>query len=454
MKQQETTPQIYSVSDITGDVKSILESAFDSIWVEGEISNLRIAGSQHAYFVLKDDRSQIRCVLFKGYRAGLKFQPEDGDQVILFGRVTVYESRGEYQLIVENMEPRGLGALQKSFEQLKNRLSEEGLFNEGKKKKIPEFPWKVGVVTSSTGAAIRDILNVIQRRNPKVSVLVYPVKVQGEGAAAQISEAIQHMNGINDIDVLIIGRGGGSIEDLWAFNEEIVARAISKSTIPVVSAVGHEIDFTISDFVSDLRAPTPSAAAELVVPVLDEKTQKLNEMTGQLLKIIRNKTLKYEDLLKSFVNRRFFKDPMNLLQPHVQRLDDLNNRLFRGLDIWVLIQGEKLSGMIHQLLRLTPEKNIYQFKEKTELLQNRLMHDIGSILRSEKNRLDSVLKNLNALSPLSILDRGYSITNFQGKAITHSDQIQPKDSVSIHLARGQLDCTVNRVIPSDNKINK
>ena len=454
MKQQETTPQIYSVSDITGDVKSILESAFDSIWVEGEISNLRIAGSQHAYFVLKDDRSQIRCVLFKGYRAGLKIQPEDGDQFILFGRVTVYESRGEYQLIVENMEPRGLGALQKSFEQLKNRLSEEGLFNEGNKKKIPEFPWKVGVVTSSTGAAIRDILNVIQRRNPKVSVLVYPVKVQGEGAAAQISEAIQHMNGINDIDVLIIGRGGGSIEDLWAFNEEIVVRAISKSTIPVVSAVGHEIDFTISDFVSDLRAPTPSAAAELVVPVLVEKTQKLNEMTGQLLKTIRNKTLKYEDLLKSFVNRRFFKDPMNVLQPHVQHLDDLNNRLFRGLDIWVLIQGEKLSGMIHQLLRLTPEKNIAQFKEKTELLQNRLMHDIGSILRSEKSRLDSVLKNLNALSPLSILDRGYSITNFQGKAITRSDQIQPKDSVSIHLARGQLDCTVKRVIPSDNKINK
>jgi exodeoxyribonuclease VII large subunit len=454
MKQQETIPPIYSVSDITGDVKSILESAFDSIWVEGEISNLRIAGSQHAYFVLKDDRSQIRCVLFKGYRAGLKIQPEDGDQFILFGRVTVYESRGEYQLIVENMEPRGLGALQKSFEQLKNRLSEEGLFNEGNKKKIPEFPWKVGVVTSSTGAAIRDILNVIQRRNPKVSVLVYPVKVQGEGAAAQISEAIQHMNGINDIDVLIIGRGGGSIEDLWAFNEEIVARAISKSTIPVVSAVGHEIDFTISDFVSDLRAPTPSAAAELVVPVLDEKTQKLNEMTGQLLKIIRNKTLKYEDLLKSFVNRRFFKDPMNVLQPHTQCLDDLNNRLFRGLDIWVLIQGEKLSGMIHQLLRLTPEKNIAQFKEKTELLQNRLIHDIDSILRSEKIRLDSVLKNLNALSPLSILDRGYSITNFQGKAITRSDQIQPKDSVTIHLARGQLDCTVNRVIPSDSKINK
>ena len=188
---------------------------------------------------------------------------------------TVYESRGEYQLIVESMEPRGLGALQKSFEQLKIRLSGEGLFNEDKKKKIPEFPWKVGVVTSTTGAAIRDILNVIQRRNPKVSVLIYPVKVQGEGAAAQISQAIRHMNGINDIDVLIIGRGGGSIEDLWAFNEEIVARAISKSTIPVVSAVGHEIDFTISDFVSDLRAPTPSAAAELVVPVLDEKTQKV-----------------------------------------------------------------------------------------------------------------------------------------------------------------------------------
>ena len=451
MKQQETAPPIYSVSDITGDVKSILESAFDSIWVEGEISNLRIAGSQHSYFVLKDDRSQIRCVLFKGYRAGLQFQPEDGDQVILFGRVTVYESRGEYQLIVENIEPRGLGALQKSFEQLKIRLSEEGLFNEGKKKKIPEFPWRVGVVTSPTGAAIRDILNVIQRRNPKVSVLVYPVKVQGEGAAAQISEAIQHMNGINDVDVLIIGRGGGSIEDLWAFNEEIVARAISKSTLPVVSAVGHEIDFTIADFVADLRAPTPSAAAELVVPILDEKTSKLNTMTEQLLVILQNKIQKYEDLLKRLIRRRFFKDPMYIIQPQVQRVDDLNNRLFRGLDQWVLVQGQKLSGMIHQLVHLTPAKNIRQLGEKKALFHHLLVQNVHSRIRFDRERFDGVLKNLNALSPLAILDRGYSIANFQGKALTESDRIMEGDSIKIRLAKGQLRCTVDEIISTQEK---
>ena len=260
MEREETTPLIYSVSDITGDVKSILESAFDSVWIKGEISNLRIP-TKHAYFVLKDEHSQIRCVLFKGCQDGLELQPEDGKEVKLLGRVTVYEPRGDYQVIVERIESIGLGELQKAFEKLKARLMQEGLFEEDKKKSIPQFPWRVGVVTSATGAAVRDILNIIQRRNPKVSVLVCPVKVQGKGAANEISEAIQEMNKIDDLDVLIVGRGGGSIEDLWAFNEEIVARAISKSTIPVVSAVGHEIDFTIADFVADLRAPTPSAAA-------------------------------------------------------------------------------------------------------------------------------------------------------------------------------------------------
>ncbi|MCH8157116.1 MAG: exodeoxyribonuclease VII large subunit, partial [Nitrospinae bacterium] len=281
--QEQKKPRIYSVSEFTGETKAILEAAFDSVWIEGEISNLRIAGSQHAYFVLKDERSQVRCVLFKGYRAGLKFQPEEGDQVLLFGRVTVYEARGEYQLIVEHLEPRGLGALQKAFEQLKARLAEEGLFDEEKKKPIPEFPWKVGVVTSPTGAAVRDIINVIQRRNPKVSVLLHPVRVQGEGAAQEIADAIKQMNRMQDIDVLIIGRGGGSIEDLWAFNEEVVARAISASKIPIVSAVGHEIDFTIADFVADLRAPTPSAAAELVVPVLNDTVRELRRLTQQLM---------------------------------------------------------------------------------------------------------------------------------------------------------------------------
>jgi len=451
MKQKESTPQIFSVSEITSDVKSILESAFDSIWIEGEISNLRIPGSQHAYFILKDNHSQIRCVLFKGFRAGLKFQPDDGDHVLLFGRVTVYESRGDYQVIVEHIEPKGLGALQKAFEKLKARLLQEGLFSEDMKKSIPQFPWRVGVVTSATGAAIRDIINIIQRRNPKVSILIYPVKVQGEGSAEEISDAIQQMNKVSGLDVLIVGRGGGSIEDLWAFNEEIVARAISKSTLPVVSAVGHEIDFTIADFVADLRAPTPSAAAELVVPMLDEQAKKLNMMTEQLLVFLQNKIQIYGDLLKRLMGRRFFKDPMHIMQPQVQHLDDLNNRLFRGLDQWVLVQQQKLSGMIQQLVQLTPAKNIRQLEEKRALFHHLLVQNVHSRMRFNREQFGGVLKNLNALSPLAILDRGYSITNFQGKALTQSERMTVGDSIKIRLAKGQLRCTVDEIIPSQEK---
>ena len=445
MESEEIVPQIYSVSQITGDVKSILESAFDSIWIEGEISNLRIPSSQHAYFILKDNRSQIRCVFFKGFRAGLKFQPEDGDQVLLFGRMTVYESRGDYQLIVERMEPKGLGALQKSFEKLKAGLMQEGLFNEENKKPIPPFPWRVGVVTSATGAAVRDIINIIQRRNPKVSVLVYPVKVQGEGAAKEIAEGIQQMNLIKDLDVLIVGRGGGSIEDLWAFNEEVVARAIYKSVLPIVSAVGHEIDFTITDLVADLRAPTPSAAAELIVPKLDEMLHKKNILSEQLLLVLTNKINQYADLLKRLMERRFFKDLTYIIQPQTQRLDDLNNRLFRGLEQSVILQKQNMMSIIHQFIRLNPLNNIQKLIEKKELLLHLLVQNIQATVRLDRERFDGISKNLNALSPLAILDRGYSITSFQGKSLAKTNQIKQGDSVNIRLSKGQLDCTVDKV---------
>ena len=256
------------------------------------------------------------------------------------------------------------------------------------------------------------------------------------------------MNKINDLDVLIVGRGGGSIEDLWAFNEEVVARAISESTLPVVSAVGHEIDFTIADFAADLRAPTPSAAAELVVPILDEKLQKLSILSEQLLLVLQNKVDKYSDLLKRFIERRFFKDPMYIMQPQTQRLDDLNNRLFRGLEQWILLQEQKLSGMIHQLVHLIPTKNIYQLKEKNTLLLHRLVQNIHSTIRLDRERFDGVSRNLNALSPLAILDRGYSITSFQGKSLTKSNRIKQGDSINVRLAKGQLDCIVDKVIPS------
>ena len=454
LEREEPQPRVYTVSEFTGEARAILEAAFDSVYVEGEISNLRIVGSQHAYFVLKDERAQLRCVLFKGYRAGLKFQPEDGDQVLLFGRVTVYEARGEYQLIVEHMEPRGLGALQKAFEQLKVKLTAEGLFAEEKKKAIPEFPWKVGVITSPTGAAVRDILNIIQRRNRKVSVLLHPVKVQGEGAAQEIADAVKQMNRMNDIDVLIVGRGGGSIEDLWAFNEEVVARAISASKIPVVSAVGHEIDYTIADFVADLRAPTPSAAAELTVPALNAITQELRRFTERLLEVLYNRIGGHKELLGRLIKRRFFHEPMQILEPHAQKLDDLNTRLLRGLDQWVVLQRQKLIGRVQQLLHLSPQKLVRQLQEKMESLHHRLGQNIVSIVRLEQKRFDGAVKNLHALSPLSILDRGYSITTFDGKALTQSGRVQEGDSVNVRLAKGSLECTVDKALSQKRERNE
>jgi exodeoxyribonuclease VII large subunit len=256
------------------------------------------------------------------------------------------------------------------------------------------------------------------------------------------------MNKVSDLDLLIVGRGGGSIEDLWAFNEEIVARAISKSFLPVLSAVGHEIDFTIADFVADLRAPTPSAAAELSVPILDEKIKILNMLSAQLLVILQNKIQKHNDLLNNLMGRRFFKDPIYITQPQIQRLDDLNNRLFRGLEQWVLLQSQKLLGIIHQLVHLSPTKNIDQLREKRTLLFHLLVKNLQSRIRLNHERFDGVLKNLHALSPLAILDRGYSITNFNGISLTQSDLVKEGESINVRLAKGQLRCTIDKIIAS------
>ncbi|MFQ5451238.1 MAG: exodeoxyribonuclease VII large subunit [Nitrospinaceae bacterium] len=448
------SPHIYTVSELTRGIRGVLEHAFDSVWIEGEISNLRVAASRHAYFVLKDEKSQIRCVLFKNFRAGLKYEPEDGDQVTLFGRVTVYDARGEYQIIVETLEPCGLGALQKAFEQLKAKLAGEGLFDEAVKKPIPEFPWKVGVVTSPTGAAIRDILNIIRRRNPKVAVLLHPVKVQGEGAAGEIAQAIGEMNRLKDVDVLIIGRGGGSIEDLWAFNEEVVARAIAASRIPVVSAVGHEIDFTIADFAADLRAPTPSAAAELTVPVLKETVSRIASLTRQLLSLTRGRIEDYRILLRHLIERRFFREPMQILVPLAQRLDDLNLRLVRGLDQWVVMQRQRLGGRVRQLFQASPEKNLRLLEERRAALHHRLIQKTLSSVQFEKHRFEGILKNLNALNPLSILERGYSICTLDGKALKSSTETRTGDSVRVRLARGGLECRVEKILDTDRTSNK
>jgi exodeoxyribonuclease VII large subunit len=444
----ENKPHVYSVTEISKAIKGVLEDVFDSAWIEGEISNLRIPASKHSYFVLKDDDSQIRCVMFRNSRAGIKFEPADGDQVLVYGRVGVYEARGEYQVIVENMEPLGLGALQKAYEQLKLKLEKEGLFDESAKKPLPEYPWKVGVITSDTGAAVRDIFNIMHRRNPKVSILLHPVKVQGEGSAEEIAQAIENMNRVDDVDVIIVGRGGGSIEDLWAFNEECVARAIYKSSIPIVSAVGHEIDFTIADFVADLRAPTPSAAAELAVPRLDEMVNQIVGNTRQLIKQQTDLIDDYKNQLLSLIDRRFFRSPRQIIEVPAQRLDDLTQRLLRGLDNWVIIQQARLKGEVQKLFLSSPQKDIQALQDKSSGLHHMLVKEMQSHLNMKKERLAGTMKNLHALSPLAILDRGYSICadSITGKAIKNSKSVDSGDQVTVSLAKGKLNCTVDKTI--------
>lgn len=367
-------PKIFTVSEITRGIKSLLEDNFASVWISGEVSNFKAHSSGHFYFSLKDENSQISAVMFRGSNRMLKFKPEDGLQVIVNGRVTVYEPRGSYQIVAEYLEPQGLGALQLAFEQLKKKLASEGLFDESRKKALPLLPRKIGIVTSPTGAAIRDILQVLKRRYPNIEVLLAPVNVQGAEAAPAIVAAMQELNALTDIDLIIVGRGGGSLEDLWAFNTEEVARSIAASKIPVISAVGHEIDITIADYVADLRAPTPSAAAELAVPV------KI-EIEG----FVRNLQERLQDLI-------------------LRKIETLNDKL-----------GFFKSHLKH------PKQRLEEWGQRLDEWEERLSFAMLNRLKYWNSEAKSLQKTLQALSPLSVLERGYSITYYQDS----SGQRQP-----------------------------
>ncbi|MBI4636172.1 MAG: exodeoxyribonuclease VII large subunit, partial [Candidatus Rokubacteria bacterium] len=318
---------VVSVSELTAQLRALLEERFPAVWVEGEISNFRQYPSGHAYFTLKDESAQLRCVLFRARQRRIRFEPADGLHVLAFGSVEVYAARGEYQLVVELLEPRGLGALQLAFEQLKARLAEEGLFDAARKRPLPRFPRKIGIVTSPAGAAIRDMLRVIGRRFGELSIVIAPARVQGEGAAEEIAAGLRDLNAVGDVDVIIVGRGGGSLEDLWAFNEEVVARAIAASKVPVISAVGHEVDVTIADFVADLRAPTPSAAAELVVREKQSVVESLAELRARLTRAIVRRLEGDRARLESLRHRRVLTDPARALRDVERRLDDARARL-------------------------------------------------------------------------------------------------------------------------------
>ncbi|RNC68740.1 MAG: exodeoxyribonuclease VII large subunit [Desulfuromonadales bacterium] len=434
--------RILTVSQLTSLIRGVLEENFERVWVEGEVSNLAMPSSGHLYFTLKDAGAQLRCVMFRASAKALKFRPRDGMGLIVRGRITVYDQRGEYQLLVEYLEPRGIGALQLAFIQLKEKLAKEGLFAEELKKTIPALPQRIGVVTSSTGAAIHDIVNVLNRRFANVAVLIRAVKVQGEGAAEEIAQGIDDFNRYGSVDVLIVGRGGGSLEDLWAFNEEVVARAIHRSRIPVISAVGHEVDFTIADFVADLRAPTPSAAAELVVKSKEELAARVDFLRHRLVQGVRRVLAERRGKMDGL--SRSLRDPSMLLGQLSLRVDDFAERLDRGM-VGIIRNRRFEVDSIRNGLRLTnPALAVERARERIIALQGRSEAALQRRLDRQRERGAVAAARLQALSPLGTLARGYSITlTMPARCVVREcSQVSVGDSLEVRFHHGRALCRV------------
>lgn len=428
---------VLSVSQLNRRAKQLLETHLPLIWVEGEISNMARPSSGHWYFTLKDDGAQVRCAMFKGRNQRVNFAPQQGQQVLLRARVSLYENRGDYQLIAEHMEEAGFGALQRAFEQLKAKLSAEGLFNRERKRPVPTLPRHIGVITSSTGAAVRDILTVLQRRFPSIPVTIIPVPVQGKEAAPAIVRALALANRAELFDVLILSRGGGSLEDLWPFNEETVARAIYDSALPVVSAVGHEVDVTIADFVADLRAPTPSAAAELVVPDGAEWSQQFQRYARRLSQAMTQK-LQIEQRHLQHLSKRL-RHPGERLQQQSQRLDGLELRLGRAIEQQLTRHRNRLQQLVlrQQAQRLEPR--LHQWQTRVEQLNQQLHRQMQQQLKNQRQRLSEAGRMLHSVSPLNTLERGYAIVSDEaGKVVHSSEQLQTGDSITTRLAKGEV----------------
>jgi exodeoxyribonuclease VII large subunit len=437
--------KIWTVSELTGRIRDLLARNFTDIWVQGEISNARLAQSGHLYFTLKDERAQIRCVCFKQQLRLLKFRPDDGLHVNVRGSVSVYETRGEYQIYVENIEPLGLGALQLAFEQLKKRLEAEGLFDPARKKPLPLLPRRIGLVTSPRGAAVRDVVRILRRRFPNAHLTLYPVRVQGEGAAKEIVEALKFFNRRKLADVLILARGGGSIEDLWAFNEEIVARAIAASAIPVISGVGHETDFTITDFAADVRASTPSAAAELVVQTRREFDKHIADLRESLGGLIRYRLLELSRRIHELSARRGFRRPLDLLRQRRQRADEFTSRLALGL-------RARLEQARKRYTRAQVRVASFDFRAKIGRLRIRLERQSADLrvraerfLRKKRELAERLRLQLEERSPLRVLERGYAIAyDAAGNVLRSADQVALGDAVAIQLHRGRITTEVKK----------
>ena len=444
--------QVYTVSELTLRLKAALEEAFPAVWVEGEISNLRTPGSGHSYFTLKDEGAQLSAVLFRGRGRRVRFNLEDGMQVLAFGGLDVYAARGQYQLVVEMMEPQGLGALQLAFEQLKRKLEAEGLFDEGRKRALPAFPRVIGVVTSPTGAAIRDILNIIGRRFGDLRILIAPVRVQGDEAPGEIIQALLNLQTVAELDVVIVGRGGGSIEDLWAFNDEGVARAIVACCVPVISAVGHETDFTIADFVADLRAPTPSGAAELVVREKLAVVEALVDLYARLKQAVTAEIAAYRERVEYLGRRRVLTDPARALRDLHRRLDELQGRLRLGLRSSQRQVTHRLALATGALRSRNPLARIAGGAALLAQLRGRLIASAAHSVKVSRSRFAETVGRLESLSPLGVLARGYSLTRLPSGAVVRSaGQVAVGDPLEILLHQGALGARVTDVKERDER---
>ena len=435
--------RIWTVRDLVASVRTHVEREYGDTWMEGEISNFRAHDSGHLYFTLKDQNAQIRAVMFRSQAKLLRFRPENGMQIVLRGRVTIYEDRGELQVSAEYLEPKGAGALQVAFEQLKAKLEAEGLFEAARKKPIPTLPRRIGIVTSPQAAALRDILNILRRRHYTASVLIFPAQVQGEAASGEVSTGIRYFNKARNVDVIIVARGGGSAEDLAAFNNEALGRIIAASGIPVISAVGHETDFTIIDFVADLRAPTPSAAAELVIRSRLEVEEQAEGLRQRLARAMRYRLLMGRQALTELAQHGAFGRMVDAINRRQQKLDDLKNRLERGERQALERHRRRLEVVGAAVRHYDVRRMLAGIHKELDSRISRLTAALRTVLLRQRGKIDQLAGRLEALSPLAILDRGYALVfDSSGALLKDALRVQSGDEISARLANGTIVATV------------
>ena len=440
--------RIWTVRDLVASVRTHIEREYSDAWVEGEISNFRAQNSGHLYFTLKDENSQISVVVFRSSARLLRFRPADGMQVVVRGRVTIYEDRGQLQIVAEYVEPKGAGALQIAFEQLKAKLEAEGLFDAARKKAIPALPRVIGIVTSPQAAALRDVVQILHRRHHTVNVLIYPAQVQGEAAPAEVATGIRYFNKARNVEVIILARGGGSAEDLAAFNDEALARVVAGSALPVISAIGHETDFTIIDFVADLRAPTPSAAAELVIRSRQGVEEQLELMDGRLEKAQRYRLLIRRQRLTELAQHRAFGRMMDLIRRRQQRIDDLTYRIVHSERALLETHRRRFDSLAaavrHYDLRLV----LSGVRKELDAKVSAMSGAVRSLLRQSRSSLERLTSQMEALSPVAILDRGYALVfDAATQLVKDAAQVKPGDEISVRLARGEIAATVKKKSP-------